>query len=147
MIPRGQAVAQAGWEHFEHMADIGVRGFGATPEEAFAQAGLALTAVVTDPNQVALTERVEIELAHEGDLELLLVDFLNAVVYEMAVRSMVFGKFEVKIEPNRLRATLWGEQVDRAKHQPAVEVKGATYTELKVAKEDGCWVAQCVLDV
>lgn len=140
-------MAQAGWEHFEHMADIGVRGFGATPEEAFAQAGLALTAVVTDPNQVALTEQVDVELAHEGDLELLLVDFLNAVVYEMAVRSMVFGKFEVKIEPNRLRATLWGEQVDRAKHQPAVEVKGATYTELKVAEEDGCWVAQCVLDV
>ncbi|GAB6067367.1 archease [Methylothermus subterraneus] len=140
-------MAQASWEHFEHMADIGVRGFGATPAEAFAQAALALTAVVTDPQRVAPLERVDIEIAREGDLETLLVDFLNAVVYEMAVRTMVFGKFEVHIEPKRLRASLWGEPVDRAKHQPAVEVKGATYTELKVAKEDGQWVAQCVLDV
>lgn len=143
----GVAVDQVDWEHFEHMADIGVRGYGATPEEAFAHAALALTAVVTDPYQVALTERVDIELKHEGDLELLLVDFLNAVVYEMAVRSMLFGKFAVRIDCDSLHASLWGEKVDRAKHQPAVEVKGATYTELKVAKADGRWVAQCVLDV
>lgn len=140
-------MAQGRWEHFEHMADIGVRGFGATPGEAFAQAGLALTAVVTDPDQVALKERVEIELPHDGDLELLFVDFLNAVVYEMAVRSMLFAQFEVRIEQNLLRASLWGERVNRSKHQPAVEVKGATYTELKVAKENSHWVAQCVLDV
>lgn len=140
-------MAQAGWEHFEHMADIGVRGYGATPAEAFAQAAQALTAVVTDPKRVAPVERVDIEIAREGDLETLLVDFLNAVVYEMAVRAMLFGKFKVHIEPDRLRACLWGEAVDREKHQPAVEVKGATYTELKVAEENGRWVAQCVLDV
>ncbi len=129
------------------MADIGVRGFGGTAEEAFAQAGLALTAVITDPSLVAAAERVDLELEHDGDLELLLVDFLNAVVYEMAVRSMLFGQYEVRIQPDKLRAALWGEKIDRAKHQPAVEVKGATYTELKVAREDGRWVAQCVLDV
>ncbi len=140
-------MAQAKWEHFEHMADIGVRGYGTTPEEAFAQAALALTAVVTEPDKVALAERVEIELENPGDLELLLVDFLNAVVYEMAVKGMLFGKFEVHIGKNRLHASLWGEKVDREKHQPAVEVKGATYTELKVAQEGNLWVAQCVLDV
>jgi SHS2 domain-containing protein len=140
-------VAQARWEHFEHMADIGVRGYGATPEEAFAQAALALTAVITDLDKVAPAERVEIELENSGDLELLLVDFLNAVIYQMAVRGMLFGKFELHLEKERLKASLWGEPVDRAKHQPAVEVKGATYTELKVAKEGELWVAQCVLDV
>lgn len=140
-------MGQARWEHFDHMADIGVRGIGATPAEAFAQAALALTAVITDLNRVDCTERVEIELKHDGDLELLLVDFLNAIVYEMAVRSMLFGKFEVNIGPTWLRASLWGEKVDCVKHQPAVEVKGATYTELKVAEENGLWVAQCVLDV
>jgi len=35
-----------------------------------------------------------------------------------------------------------------ARHQPTVEVKGATYTELKVAQDAlGQWVAQCVVDV
>ncbi len=139
-----------GWEHFEHMADIGVRGYGRTPAEAFAQAAIALTAVVTDPAKVRPEEKVEIELERDddGDLELLLVDFLDAVIYEMAVRKMLFGRFEVTIDDYRLKAVLWGEPVDRERHQPAVEVKGATYTELKVARtDDGCWLAQCVLDV
>ncbi len=138
------------WEHFEHMADIGIRGYGRTPAEAFAQAAIALTAVITDPSGVQTEEKVAIELERDdgGDLELLLVDFLDAVIYEMAVRKMLFGRFEVTIDDHRLKAVLWGEPVDRQRHQPAVEVKGATYTELKVARtDDGCWLAQCVLDV
>jgi SHS2 domain-containing protein len=129
------------------MADIGVRGYGATPEEAFAQAALALTAVVTSVDEVAPREHLEIELGNAGDLELLLVDFLNAVIYEMAVRGMLFGKVEVHLAKEYLKASLWGERVDPARHRPAVEVKGATYTELKVAREGELWVAQCVVDV
>ncbi|BCX88398.1 tRNA nucleotidyltransferase [Methylomarinovum tepidoasis] len=143
-------MAEAGWEHFEHMADIGVRGWGPTLEEAFAQAALALTAVTTDPARVEPRQAVTIELERDddGDLELLLVDFLDAVIYEMAVRKMLFSRFDVEIDDRRLRATLWGEPVDRARHQPAVEVKGATFTELKVTRsDDGRWIAQCVLDV
>jgi SHS2 domain-containing protein len=129
------------------MADIGVRGYGATPEEAFAQAALALTAVVTSVDEVAPREHLEIELGNAGDLELLLVDFLNAVIYAMAVRGMLFGKVEVHLAKEHLKASLWGERVDPARHRPAVEVKGATYTELKVAREGELWVAQCVVDV
>ncbi len=138
------------WEHFEHKADIGVRGFGETPAQAFAGAALALTAVVTDPSGVEAREKVEFELDRDddGDLELLLVDFLNAVIYEMALRKMLFSRFEIRIDDDKLHAVLWGEPVDRQKHAPAVEVKGATYTELKVSEaRPGRWVAQCVLDV
>ncbi len=142
-------MSETGWEHFEHMADIGVRGWGRTPAEAFAQAALALTAVITDPTKVEPKQAVDIELERDddGDLEMLLVDFLDAVIYEMAVRKMLFSRFDVQIDDHHLRATLWGEPVDRNKHHPAVEVKGATFTELRVAEENGRWIAQCVLDV
>ena len=81
-------------------------------------------------------------------LELLFADWLNALVFEMATRQMLFGRFEVRIEGTRLQATAWGEPVDRDRHRPAVEVKGATYTALRVAREpDGAWVAQAVVDV
>jgi tRNA nucleotidyltransferase (CCA-adding enzyme) len=33
------------------------------------------------------------------------------------------------------------------RHQPAVEVKGATYTALRVAPIEGGWLAQTVVDV
>jgi len=136
------------WEHFHHGADIGVRGLGETLESAFEQAALALTAVVVDPATVRLRDVVELSCT-EPDPELLLVDWLNELVYAMATRRMLFGRFEVHLEHGRLAAKAWGEPVDRQRHQPAVEVKGATYTALAVGRgpEDGVWRAQCVVDV
>lgn len=135
------------WEHFAHGADIGVRGTGPTKEAAFEQAAMALTAVVTDLTTVRAAHRIEVECEAPGD-DHLLVEWLNALVYEMATRRMLFGKFEVAIDGAKLKAVVQGEAVDRVRHEPAVEVKGATYTELRVERRaDGAWVAQCVVDV
>jgi tRNA nucleotidyltransferase (CCA-adding enzyme) len=142
-----RAPAGARWEHFPHQADMGVRGIGPTLAAAFEQAALAMTAVTTDPGAVAAVQAVGIECAAPDD-ELLLVDWLNALILEMASRRMLFGRFEVKLDAHRLHATAWGEPVDPARHQPAVEIKGATYTELRVGKDaSGDWLAQCVVDV
>jgi len=135
------------WEHFPHGADIGVRGIGASREEAFEQAALALIAVITDPRNVRPDETVEI-VCEAPDDELLLVEWLNAVVYEIATRRMLWSRFSVRIEGHRLHATAWGEKTEVARHQPAVEVKGATYTNLAVKRDaSGVWTAQCVVDV
>jgi SHS2 domain-containing protein len=137
---------RAGWEHFPHDADVGVRGYGATPEEAFAQTALALTAVVTHA-PIAAVDRVAVHCI-APDLELLLVEWLNAIIYEMAVRRMLFGRFAVQIADTTLDGTMWGEAVDVARHAPACEPKGATYTALKVERmRDGRWSAACVIDV
>ena len=126
---------------------MGVRGFGMTKEEAFEQAALALTAVVTDPKTVTENEVVDITCEAPDD-ELLFVDWLNALVYEMATRNMLFSRFEVRIDGQRLHGKAWGEKVHVARHQPAVEVKGATYTALSVSPDaSGNWLAQCVVDV
>ena len=136
-----------GWEHFPHGADIGVRGIGRSRDEAFEQAGLALTAVVTDPAGVAPETAVEIH-CEAPDAELLFADWLNALIYEMATRGLVFGRYSVRSEGGKLAATAWGEALDRERHRPTVEVKAATYTELAVARrDDGAWIAQCVVDV
>jgi uroporphyrinogen-III synthase len=135
------------WSHFVHGADIGVEGRGATLAAAFEQAALALTGVVTDPSVIEPTDPVEV-FCEAPDPELLLVDWLNALVYEMATRRMLFGRFRVSIEGDRLTGTAWGESVQVDRHHPAVEVKGATYTQLSVGRvEDGSWTARCVVDV
>src|SRR5215831_16831744 len=135
------------WEHFPHGADIGVRGIGATREEAFEQAAMALTAVVSDPSLVEPKRAVEIAREAPDD-ELLLADWLNALIYQMVTTKMVFSRFSVRLDEGRLTATAWGDALDAVRHDPAVEVKGATYTALSVARrDDGAWVAQCVVDV
>ncbi len=140
-------MTEPAWEHFPHGADIGVRGLGETPAQAFEGAALALTAVILPPAQIRPEQAVEIN-CEAPDLELLLVDWLNALILEMAARNMLFGAYEVKIEGRHLHGIARGEPVDPARHQPAVEIKGATYTELRVAQRpDGRWLAQCVVDV
>lgn len=134
------------WEHYEHGADIGVRGIAGSKAAAFEQAALALTAVITEPQGVAAQEAVQIR-CEAADDELLLADWLNALIYEMAVRRMLFGQFHVQLDGRRLTAQAVGEPASVARHQPAVEVKGATYTTLRVAPVDGGWLAQTVVDV
>lgn len=138
---------QPHWEHFPHEADMGIRGIGPTKEAAFEGAALALTAVITDLAEVIPTQPV-IMVCEAPDDELVLVDWLNALIYEMATRKMLFSRFNVRFNDHSLHATAWGEPIEVARHQPAVEVKGATYTELSVKRdEQGRWIAQCVVDV
>jgi SHS2 domain-containing protein len=136
----------AHWEHFPHGADVGVRGFGATKAQAFEQAALAMTAVITDPAGVEPRKALAVQCEAPDD-ELLFADWLNSLIYEMATRRMLFSRFAVRINGTRLDAQAWGEPTNATRHHPAVEIKGATYTALRVAAEDGGWVAQTVVDV
>ncbi len=135
------------WEHFEHDADIGLRAEGASRERLFEAIAEALTALVTDPSGVAPLECITIRCEAPDD-SLLLVDWLNALIYEMATRRLLFGAWRVRLDGTRLSAEVCGETVDRARHRPVVEVKGATYTALGVTQDDaGTWHGQCVVDV
>ena len=126
---------------------MGIRGIGNTREQAFEQAAIALTSVICDTAAIHPREAVAIQCQAPDD-ELLLVDWLNAIVYAMATRKLLFGRFEVQIHDRQLTATAWGEPLEMARHEPTVEIKGATYTALRVAHEpDGRWIAQCVVDV
>jgi SHS2 domain-containing protein len=137
----------ARWEHFEHEADVGLRAHGADVAEVLSALGTALTAVVTDPARVAAKNSVPIR-CEAPSAELLLVDWLNALIYEMATRRMLFSEFEVRLDGLHLDAIARGEALDRARHEPAVELKGATYTALRLERlADGGWIGQCVVDV
>jgi SHS2 domain-containing protein len=134
------------WEHFEHKADMGVRGFGDSPAQSFEQAAMAMTAIITDISLVQPQHSIDIR-CDETDPALLLVDWLNAVIYHMATDRMLFSRFRVTMDEQGLSARIEGEKIDIAKHRPAVEIKGATYTELAVQRHQHQWIAQCIVDV
>lgn len=135
------------WEHFEHGADIGLAAEADSREAMFEAMGEALTGVVTEPAGVRGESAVDIACEAPDDA-LLLADWLNALIYEMATRHMLFADFRVRFEGRRLTATAIGEQVERPRHRPAVEVKGATYTDLAVLQDEaGRWYGRCIVDV
>jgi tRNA nucleotidyltransferase (CCA-adding enzyme) len=142
----GASGSEGHWEHFGHDADIGVHGAGGTKAEAFRQAAIAMTGVITDPACVRAEQRIDVSCSAPDD-ELLLLEWLNTLVYEMATRRMLFADFEIRIDQQHLVGVAIGEPVDPARHEPAVEVKGATCTSLSVREEDGMWHARCVVDV
>lgn len=134
------------WEHFAHQADIGIKATADSLAEAFEEAAFALTAIITEPKNVDALESVKIECSAENE-ELLLVNWLNSVIYEIDVRKMLFGRFEVRIEGLSLSAEIWGERINPEKHSPAVEPKAVTYNQLSVRNESGKWTVQCIIDV
>jgi len=116
---------------------------------SFEQAALAMVAVISDLNSIRSDTIVEIR-CEAPNFELLFVDWLNSIVFEMATRNMLFSEFHVTFEGDAPRLTGWarGESIHPARHAPAAEVKGATFSELEVARSaDGRWQAQCIVDV
>jgi len=134
------------YETFEHEADIGIRGFGATLEEAFQNAALAMFSVMVNVRAIEQKETRTITVT-APDQELLLVEWLNTLLALADIERMVFARFEVRLDGNSLCGSAWGEKLDRRRHEPKVEVKGATYHMLSVKERDGRYVAQCVVDV
>jgi SHS2 domain-containing protein len=139
------------FELFEHGADVGVRGSGATPAEAFEGAARALFSLLAEPKSVRTLVEERVEAGAPG-LEELLVAFLNELISVADIRKLVFGDVQVEIvegfsDPFRLTAWAKGELFDPARHDFTVLPKGATYTQLRVARDGGRWIAQCVVDV
>ena len=141
------------YEYFEHAADVGVRGFGDSPSEAFAGAASGLFHLVDadlDAVRPGIEERLRLEAP---DLEALLVAYLNELISLFDSRRILFSRFGVRIEEDRekgvfrLSGEAAGEPFDSGRHHGVVEPKGATYTAARVARSDGRWLAQCVVDV
>jgi SHS2 domain-containing protein len=131
---------------FDHGADIGIEGRGSTIEEAFVNAALALTSIIIDPERVGSAESVPIRCEAE-ETEILFYDWINAIIYEMSSKKMLFSHYHVAIKNGKLSGTAEGEAIDMERHHPTVEVKGATFTELSVTGSAPGWIARCVVDV
>ena len=133
----------------EHTADAKFQAFGATIEEAFANAVLATASLMWDPEKVTMREQHSIDVQGR-DLEQLLVRFLGEVIYLWETRSFLTAAAEdVVIAPGgpgfRLSALLRGDdQAD--KYRVFGDVKAVTYNEMKIERGRPVCV-QVVLDI
>jgi protein archease len=131
--------------YFEHGADVGIVGRGATMEQAFEDAARATFAIMTNLDAVHPIETVNLEL-EEADNELALVRWLNLLLGLARERGLALSRFHLERDGVRWRGTASGEPW-RAALERGVEVKGATLTMLEVKKTAGGWEARCIVDV
>ena len=134
------------FKYFDHKADIGIVGIGASLEEAFQEASKAMFNVMVDIKKVEKTKKIKITCDASNEEELL-VEWLNKLLAEATINEMVFSDFSVQIKNNTLSGTAAGEKLDHKKHKVKIEVKAATYSQLKIEKKGSNFIVQCVVDV
>ena len=142
--PPGAGTA-AGDPYFDHDADVGIVGRGATLEEAFEAAARAMFAIMTGIEAVRDERSVSVDF-EEADTELALVRWLNLLLALSHEEGLVFGRFWIERDGVRWRGGASGEPW-RRELERGVEVKGATLTMLKVRQTEAGWEARCVVDV
>lgn len=135
------------YETFEHGADIGIRGIGNSLEEAFSECAKAMFNVMVDIENVSPQKLIKFKTKAPNEKELL-IEFLNNLLTQADLKNMVFSKFDLIIKNGKiLESWAWGEKIDSSKHYLKTEVKAATYSMLKVEKNNNKYIAQCVIDV
>jgi SHS2 domain-containing protein len=136
-----------GWEHFETEADVGVRAWGRTRAESFAQAALGVFALIVKPEEVE--EREDREVRAQGDSpERLLASWINECLYVHEIEGFVVHRVEVDAcTSTLLHATLHGEEIDPGRHRLGTIVKAATMHRLIVAEEQGRHHVNLIVDV
>lgn len=135
----------AAHEYFEHGADIGVIGRGASIEQAFVRAAAAMFAIMVEPDAVRPLVEVKVEF-DEDDVEFALVRWLNALLGEARERGVILCRFELQRDGEHWHGLARGEPW-RDAHARGTEVKGATLTALSVRQDEQGWQARCVVDV
>ncbi len=129
------------YELIDHTADIGIKAYGDDLSEAFAHAAKGMFDIITDSSQIESKGEYQIELSSD-DLEQLLVDWLDELLYLQGAENLVFGEFRVSVDEEKpeISATVLGEEFDTDKHKIGMEIKAVTYHMLEVHKGDPCFV-------
>jgi SHS2 domain-containing protein len=135
------------FEVIEHTADIGIVAYGADIKQVFANAALGLFNLMADLENLKENTKREIELSAE-DIEVLLVEWLNELIYISEVEHIIFKRFEVKeLSNTQLKAICFGEKIKPGQHRLKREIKAATYHMLKLNKEDGSYKVRIIFDI
>lgn len=135
------------FEFFEHTADVGVKAYGKTLEEAFENSALAVFEIMTDTNKIKPIESREVEI--EGiDLENLLYRWIESLLVFYDSELLVFNKFKVTIDLENMRLTgiAWGERF-REDFERRTLVKAMTYNLMSINKTEEGYVITFVVDI
>ena len=136
------------FEIVEHTAEIGIRAYGRTLEELFANMAAGMFSLIVPPDSVRPTQRVELR-ASAQDRERLLLSLLRELIVLFDTRGFLANRFSVSFpEPGVVAAVVEGEPLDRQRHPVEKEVKAATYCDLRVEQDpQGIWTAQVIFDI
>ena len=134
----------------DHTADVFFVAKADTLPALFNECALAVEETMVDVTTVKIVDKVKI-LGESVNIESLLFDFLDELLFFKDYRQLVFSKFDITIQENAGKFSLvcsaQGEKIDFSRHDPKVDVKAITMHEFKVEKVKEGWKAQVLIDI
>ncbi len=135
------------FEVIDHTGDSGITAYGADMKQVFTNSARGLFSLITEIDTVAVKEQRDIEVI-ASDREALLVNWLNELIYLIDTKRVLFKKFDIiSLTDTMLKATVYGEKINRKRHHLKREVKAATYHMLKIEQTENGWEAQVIFDI
>ena len=124
------------YEFIEHTADIGLVAYGDTLAGAFANAAYGMFSIIAELDAVREAESRRVEVSAD-DIEGLLFDWLNSLLYYLDVEMLLFRRFDIiEFGDTRLVAVCYGEKYDPSRHHLKTGVKSATYHTMEVDRAE-----------
>lgn len=131
------------YQEVEHTADVALRVWGAAQPELFANAALGLTELMADEHGPDLETWYDVAL-DAPDMETLLVDWLNALIYLGEIHGCILDRFAfIALTPSSLQARVTGHRIRR----PKKAIKAATFHNLEIERAANGLSVTVVFDV
>jgi len=135
------------FEIIDHTADIGIIAYGTDIKQIFANAALGLFSLMAKLDDIKEDAQRDLVLSAE-DEEVLLVEWLNELIYIFDVEHIVFKRFEIdKLSGNQIKARCFGQKIKPGQHKLKREIKAATYHMLRISKSNSNYEVQVIFDI
>lgn len=138
------------YELIDHTADLSIKVYGKDLEELLKNSSAAMMDVICDLNTIELKNQYSVSSSGNSEEELL-VNLLQELLYLYEVKKLLFCKFEFKINDNiknrEVEGNVWGEEIDFSRHDLLNDIKGVTYSDLKVEHKNGKLSAKITFDI
>ena len=135
------------YELLDHTADVGFRATGETLADAFESATRAFADIVAYEDTPEPTDELRVEAtAEDEDVEALLFDYLDRLIYTQDVEGVVVVDADVEADEKslRLEAVL---RVAPIGDDAYLDIKAPTYSEMRAERDDEGWTLEAVLDI
>ena len=135
------------FEIIDHTADIGIIAYGTDIKQVFANAALGIFSLMAKLDDIKEDAQRDLVLSAE-DEEVLLVEWLNELIYIFDVEHIVFKRFEIdKLSGNQIKARCFGQKIKPGQHKLKREIKAATYHMLRISKSNSNYEVQVIFDI
>ncbi|TLZ94357.1 MAG: archease [Methanobacteriota archaeon] len=132
------------FEEIDHTADVGIRAYGQSLDELFANAAEGMSSLIADLSTVKPVGEVEVRVTAD-DIPTLFLRWLSELLYVHETQRFLFSSFDAHVAGTALVGHARGETIDKSRHELKLAIKAVTRHGLTVDPEKG--FAEVIFDI